>query len=52
MERDIQNPNTANTNESSKNVNDITLWTGGIKGTGSLEILIKHRTCDILEELK
>ena len=36
IEREIQNPKTASTNESSKNVNDITVLTGGINGAGSL----------------
>ena len=44
IEREIQNPKTARTNESSKNVNDITVLTGGINGAGSLRI-IKRQKC-------
>lgn len=47
IDREIQNPSTASTNESKINVSDITSLAGGMRGKGSLlidNILIKVAT--------
>ena len=38
IDREIQNPSTARTNESKINVSDITSFAGGMRGKGSLMI--------------
>ena len=38
IDREIQNPSTARTNESKINVSDITSLAGGMRGNGSLMI--------------